>query len=95
MPDPAIVDLPADAWTLIAANVLTGLVDKRSSDPSAYYITSRPAGSAAPPVTDPDDAAFLGATKFIEGDEVDLKSNVPTDFYMLCTGEAGRVLVSL
>lgn len=95
MPDPSVIDLPVNVWTLIAANILTGYVDRRNFNPSAYYITSRPAGLAPPPVTDPDDDAFLGAAKFIECDGIDLKSNVPTDYYMLCTGIEGRVLVTL
>lgn len=92
MPDPSTIDTPVNVWTPIATDVLQGFVVKVNDSPDAYYFTTRPAGSAVPPITDPDDQAFLGVHEFIDDNIIEMGFIEPTDVYILCHGSPGRVL---
>ena len=94
MPDPSTVDIPVDVWTPIATDILQGLIVRGNALPDAYYLTSRPAGSVPPPVTDPDDAAFLGIIILMDVGDFVMGFSEPTDVYMLSTGNAGSVIVA-
>ena len=95
MPDPARVIVPVGVWIIIAANTLNGIVTKIDNTPTAYYFTTRPTGSAVPPETDINDAAFLGTPLFLEGRQIELTANEPTDFYALCTESIGLIEVTI
>ena len=95
MADPVLVDTPIDVWTLIAENVLQGLVDRRTVESAAYYFTTRPTGSAIPPITDIGDSDFKGEPKFLEGRSIAISAPQPIDVYVLCTVNPGRVMVTL
>lgn len=95
MADPVRIATPKGAWTPIALNSLVGKVDRITDLPTAYYFTTRVAGTAAPVKLLPDEAGFTGSPKFLEGREVGLTANEPTDFYVMCTGSDGEVEVTL
>jgi hypothetical protein len=96
MSDPASIDAPKNVWTLITpSSVLQGIIVRLDDSPSAYYFTHRPTGSAPPPQADPGEPDFLGVPKFLEGRAVEMGFNEPTDVYVLCTGEDGRILVAV
>jgi hypothetical protein len=95
MADPVRIVTPKGVWTPIALNIIMGAADLITRSPSAYYFTTRVAGSAVPVKTDPDEAGFTGSPKFLEGRRTELDAPEPTDFYVMCTGTDGMVEVTL
>ena len=95
MADPVIVDIPKDAWLPVITNVVAGFIDRMTADPTVYYFTTRLNLAAAPLIIDPNDPDFEGVPKFLKGLTVDIEANEPTDIYILCLGDAGKVQVTV
>lgn len=94
MADPVIVSTPKNVWTRIAENEIKALAEVLSRKPTAYHFTTRDYPSVAPVITDLNDADFEGVPKFLQGREVSLEGTVPTDHWVLCTGDNGKVKVT-
>jgi len=94
MPDPALIDCPAGQFTLIAENVLTGMVHRMTSESILYEYTYRETGQAAP--ADPADVPEV--VRLFENYErsVPIESDYPIDVYIYIKGEiAGKVRVDI
>ena len=89
MADPVAVPCPANQWTIIAANVEIGIVDKKLKDPNIYLHTYRETGGAAP--TDPEE----GVPLFEFSSQEAISSSTPIDVYVYARNNAGEVRVSL
>lgn len=84
MPDPVVVPCPADVWTEVATNVMSGVIHALSTEPRQYLQTYRLAASAAP--TDNDDAVpFTGPLQ--------ISNSAAIDVYIQAVGKAGSVRV--
>lgn len=86
MADPVVVPCPADAWTKVATDVLTGVVHIRSNTPSLYLQTYRGTGEAAPTAKD-------DAVPFTE--PLIISASAGIDVYVQPLDAAGSVRVDL
>jgi hypothetical protein len=89
MANPVFINLPANTWTIVATNVVTGVI--RRADPSPKYLhTYRDTGGTAP--TDRAE----GLPVFIENPDFEtINSNTAIDVYLYPVSKAGRVRVDL
>lgn len=102
--NPQIVEIAVEGvWTLVAENILTGLIKILKGD-VVYYETYRLTGEGAPEATPvPGDADFEGAVMYyrlerIAGETVvvgpgGFGSTSPLDYYIYCQGGPGRVRI--
>lgn len=90
MSDPIFVSCPADAWTLVASNVVTGKI-WRAKTGVKYLHTYRDTGGAAPTNSNEGMGIFLDG----EPDFEDISAANPIDVYIYAVGVAGRVRVDL
>lgn len=86
MADPVAVPCPADAWTKVATDVLTGVIHIRSNEPHEYLQTYRATGGAAP--TSKDDAVPFNEPLLIS-------DSAGIDVYVQPVKKAGSVRVDL
>ncbi len=86
MADPVVVPCPADVWTIVATNVLTGVVHIRSNIPSLYLQTYRDTGEAAP-------TSKVDAVPFDE--PLIISASAGIDVYVQPLDEDGSVRVDL
>ncbi len=86
MADPAVVDVPEDAWLKVATNVLTGYVHILKYD-ALYQQTYRLTGVAAPTLQSE------GAEMSRPGAPIEALSGI--DVYIYCTSAAGKVRVDV
>ena len=86
MANPIAIDCPADAWTLVASNVNSGIVTVKNNEPGIYKHTYRVAGDPVP--TDNDDALPFEKMALIS-------SSFPIDVYIMPVDAAGEVIVAL
>lgn len=86
MADPAIVACPAEAWTLVAASVTTGIVHVMKDSPKAYLQTYRAAGGGAPTQRS-EGVKFSGS--------IPISASALIDVYIWADGEAGSVRVDV
>ena len=94
MADPVLVPIPKDVWKLVAENEVAGFIERMTTDPDVYYFTTRLNPSVLPGIVNTNDPDFDGVPKFLKGLTVDMESNEPTDFYILCFGADGKVKVT-
>lgn len=89
MADPVLIDCPAGEWTLIAENVVAGLVHRKKTAPSGYFQTYRTTGGTAP-------TEFEEGVPLFKGEIVEEISSVAhIDVYVWCTDKDGQVRVDL
>ncbi|MGW8256931.1 MAG: hypothetical protein ACWGMZ_05550 [Thermoguttaceae bacterium] len=86
MANPVFVDCPANAWTLVAANITSGQLWRANTRPR-YYQTYRMAGDPAP--VDISE----GSTMFVEADNEIISSSDAIDVYIFAKRRDGRVRV--
>lgn len=89
MADPAFLDLAADAWTLVAQNVVTGKITPTDSSPQ-YLQTYRQTGGDAPTDKAEGTAAFRKS-----GEPLYVSSYENIDVYLYPIGTSGRVRVDI
>lgn len=88
MPDPAIVPCPADVWTKVATDVLTGILHKKKTR-TVYLQTYRLTGNPDPTLQSE------GVPAFPDGPSEGISSNVPIDVWIFAVGKAGSVRVDV
>lgn len=89
MADPAFIDCPADQWTKVATNVVTGQIWRANSSPNKYLQTYRDTGEAAPTLSSE------GMPAFNDEGVVQISALMGIDVYIYPMGRAGRVRVDL
>ena len=87
MADPVIVDCPADVWTKVADNEMTGYIHIKDGIDLVWLQTYRNAGSAAP--SDLSDAIA------ITDNTLRIDNTAGIDVYMQPRGSAGKVRADL
>ena len=88
----SFVDCPANAWTLVAENVTTGVIHKVSAAPSMYLQAYVPNGDTAPTTR------LEGVQAFKESNSVsvdDIVSTSAIDVYLWADNGIGRVRADL
>lgn len=88
----SFIDCPANQWTLVAANVTTGVIHRVSCEPSAYLQASVPTGDPAPSGRSAGVDAFKDS---ITGDTSEIKNSTAIDAHLWADGADGRVRVDL
>ena len=88
MTNPALIDLAADTWVKVAANVTSGYIHIKNTKPRYYLHTYRTAGDAAP--SGVDEGVLITPT---EGIVISASSNI--DVYIMAVGFDGRVRADL
>lgn len=86
MADPVVVACPADVWTKVATDVLTGVVHIRSNGPRLYLQTYRDTGETAP-------TSKADAVPFDE--PLIISDSAGIDVYVQPVKKAGSVRVDL
>lgn len=81
---------PKDQWTLVAENVVTGQIHRKSEKPSIYFHTYRLTGEAAPTTIDEGIKLFMNS---VISEPITASSGI--DVYIWTTEEDGVVRVDL
>ncbi|MCK5548294.1 MAG: hypothetical protein KAI64_04720 [Thermoplasmata archaeon] len=87
MPDPVFIDTLEGQWTLVAADVITGIVDRITSG-TMYLQTYVLTGTAAPV------GRSLGVPTFVGDTQLIIDANESVDIY-IWSDRPGRVKVSV
>lgn len=87
--NPLLVDCPANQWTKVATNVVTGQVWRMTSAPSKYLQTYRVTADPAPT----DKSEGVGAFADVEKEIISASSAI--DVYLYPVDAAGRVRVDI
>ncbi len=86
MADPVIVVCTANAWTLVAQNVIAGQIWKTKTGPfyhQTYVMTGNPAPTGLTKAAD------------FQGDVMDISAQAAIDVYLYAQGEAGEIRADL
>lgn len=94
MANPLIVACPADVWTKVATNVMSGTINKpydddEIADPIGYLQTHRITGAAAPTLK------TEGVICFSESSNEIIDSSFAIDVYIMALQKAGKVRADL
>ena len=87
--NPVSIPCAANAWQLVAENVLTGTIYRTSTRPGAYIQTILIAGDPLP--INNNEAAAI----FTKSDESSISSDSAIDVYIKAIGKDGKVLAAL
>lgn len=90
MANPVKVSLTENTWTIVASDVISGLITIKKWQPSRYYQTYRVTGDPAPTGDQNEDTSTV-----TNGQEVSIAATEPIDVYMYCVDQDGEVVVSL
>jgi hypothetical protein len=90
MANPVKVNVPADTWTKVADNVVSGLITIKQWQASRYYQTYRVTGDPAPTGDQSEDTSTVTTSR-----EINIAAVEAIDVYLFCDGVAGEVVVSL
>ena len=88
MADPATVACPANVWTKVATDILTGQIHKKLTR-TVYLQTYRETGNPDPTLQSE------GVPAFPDGPSEEISSNVPIDVWIFAVGKAGSVRVDV
>ena len=87
--DALAVPCPADVWTLVASNVVTGSYFRKNTSPGAYMQDVKVTGNPAP--VDNSNAA----PAFMNSNSEPIGSDAPIDVYIKAVGKDGEIVVHL
>jgi len=90
MADPVKVDIPANQWTLVASNVVGGVISIKKWQPSRYYQTYKMTGNPAPTGDYNIDTSVETLKR-----EITIQGLGAIDVYMYCIDFDGEVVVAL
>ena len=90
MSNPVLKDCPADVWTKVVTNVLSGTVKIIDVSPTVYYETYRVTGDPAPSVIDPNNITFDG---YNFDRLLGISDSAGIDVYIMPISAAGKVRV--
>ena len=90
MSNPVKVEIPKNAWTLVASNVSSGLITIRQWQPSTYYQTYRVTGNPAPTGDQNEDTSTITT-----GREITISANENIDVYLFSKDVDGEVVLAL
>lgn len=89
MANPLLVDCPANVWTKVATDVMTGQLHIKDLDPNIYLQTYRTTGSSAPPSGDKSEGVQ------IEGQSIQIEAIAGIDVYIMPVGVDGKIRVDV